>query len=109
MSRYYGKNTRVNILVNSIRLWGLNKTSPLFDLIFRHCQETKVLGLNCQYNGKTVTLLQLATYPGLCVLIQLNRIKKIPMEFQVGYEIRLFSKLNYMFQFFFFLLLGHSE
>ncbi|XP_050068742.1 exonuclease 3'-5' domain-containing protein 2 [Anopheles maculipalpis] len=51
----------------------------------RHCQEYNVLGFDCEwvsYQGKRrpVALLQLASHRGLCALIRLCMINRIPQE-----------------------------
>lgn len=54
---------------------------------FRHLEEYNVLGFDCewisQYRRYPVALLQLSTHRGLCALIRLCKIKKIPDELQV--------------------------
>lgn len=51
---------------------------------FRHCMEYNILGIDCEWNkAKKLALLQLATHRGLCVLIRLSRMKKLPNELKV--------------------------
>lgn len=50
---------------------------------FRHCNEDKVLGFDCEISQRTVSILQLASYRGLCIILQLRKLKAIPTEIQV--------------------------
>lgn len=59
-------------------------------LIYRHCKEYNVLGFDCEslpFGRNKVSLLQLATHRGLCALIRLCTMKKVPNELRVGYII----------------------
>lgn len=64
---------------------------------FRHCDEYNVLGFDCewvidQYGVRqNVSLLQLASHRGLCVLVRLCEFGKIPSELQVDLK---FNKNN---------------
>lgn len=78
-------------LLNQHKHFALNNSSNLTSINnnkFRYCSEFKVLGFDCEYeiinNTRTVVLLQLQTYQGLCLLIRLNKLATIPVELKVS-------------------------
>lgn len=73
-------------------------TMFFLSMSFRHCEEYNVIGLDCefisQYYRHPVALLQLASHRGLCALIRLCNLKKIPHELQVCHIIQIYFNLR---------------
>lgn len=58
--------------------------------LFRHCNEYNVLGFDCEWVSRwggrqPVAILQLCTHRGLCVIVQLSKLRYIPSELKVSY------------------------
>lgn len=52
-------------------------------LFVSHCEEFNVLGIQCSYSKKMGERLQLATYKGLCMVIELRKLESVPVELKV--------------------------
>lgn len=56
--------------------------------LFRHCDEYGVVAFDCEWvptkKRRPVAMLQLATHHGLCLLIRLCSLKRIPKELKVS-------------------------
>uniref|UniRef100_A0A182VWI9 Exonuclease 3'-5' domain-containing protein 2 n=1 Tax=Anopheles minimus TaxID=112268 RepID=A0A182VWI9_9DIPT len=86
MSRLRALNQRDPLRGQQVHI--INTTDDcrtIVEKLQRHCQEYNVLGFDCEwvsYQGKRrpVALLQLASHRGLCALIRLSMINRIPQE-----------------------------
>lgn len=86
MSRLRALNQRDPLRGQQVHI--INTTDDcrmIVEKLQRHCQEYNVLGFDCEwvsYQGKRrpVALLQLASHRGLCALIRLCMINRIPQE-----------------------------
>lgn len=54
------------------------------NLIFRHINEYKVIAVGHVAQHDTLCLLKLATHRGLCVLIQIRKLREIPIDLKVS-------------------------
>ncbi|XP_052890506.1 exonuclease 3'-5' domain-containing protein 2 [Anopheles moucheti] len=86
MSRLRALNQRDPLRGQQVHI--INTTDDcrlIVEKLQRHCKEYNVLGFDCEwvsYQGKRrpVALLQLASHRGLCALIRLSMINRIPQE-----------------------------
>lgn len=80
---------RTVVIVCIERSIDLMKTQKSIKLLFyRDCNDYNVLGFDCEWvpmGNRKVAMLQLASNPGLCALVRLCKLEKIPNELRVRF------------------------